>query len=141
MGLDEATCMLLLGITLLSPDRPGLTDKDQVSQCQEKFILHLEKYVKWRFGPTRGQVIGLNHLIPKRKLLSTIFIIMILVYNGDSAIVKLVGKNMSLTVSNVYASHDHNEDYFDNLVDIMLDIQIVHPTLPINLCQVEVFPP
>jgi hypothetical protein len=56
MGLDEATCMLLLGITLLSPDRPGLIEKNLVSQSQEKFIQHLEKYVKWRFGPTRGQV-------------------------------------------------------------------------------------
>jgi hypothetical protein len=56
MGLDEATCMLLLGITLLSPDRPGLTEKSKISEIQEKFVDHLEKYVKWRFGPSRGQV-------------------------------------------------------------------------------------
>jgi len=57
MGLDEATCMLLLGITLLSPDRPGLIEKSLVSDSQDKFIHHLEKYVKWRFGPVKGQVI------------------------------------------------------------------------------------
>ena len=34
-------------------------------------------------------------------------------------------------VSNVYAPNDHNEEYFDDLKDIMLDIQIVHPTLPV----------
>ena len=32
---------------------------------------------------------------------------------------------------NVYAPNDHNEEYFDHLKDIMLDIQIVHPTLPV----------
>ena len=44
---------------------------------------------------------------------------------------KLVGKNLSVLVSNVYAPNDHNEEYFDHLKDIMLDIQIVHPTLPV----------
>ena len=33
-------------------------------------------------------------------------------------------------MSNVYAPNDHNEEYFNHLKDIMLDIQIVHPTLP-----------
>ena len=52
--------------------------------------------------------------------------------NGDLVIVKLVGKNLSVIVSNVYAPNDHNnEEYFDHLKDIMLDIQIVHPTLPV----------
>ena len=46
-------------------------------------------------------------------------------------IVKLVGKNLSVIVSNVYAPNDHSEEYFDHLNDIMLDIQIVHPTLPV----------
>ena len=32
---------------------------------------------------------------------------------------------------NVYAPNDHNEEYFDHLKDIMLDIQIGHPTLPV----------
>ena len=50
---------------------------------------------------------------------------------GDLVIVKLVGKNLSFIVSNVYAPNDHNEEYFDHLKDIMLDIQIVHPTLPV----------
>ena len=44
---------------------------------------------------------------------------------------KLVGKNLSVIVSNVYAPNDLNEEYFDHLKDIMLDIQIVHPTLPV----------
>ena len=44
---------------------------------------------------------------------------------------KLVGKNLSIIVSNVYAPNDHNEEYFNHLKDIMLDIQIVHPTLPV----------
>ena len=44
---------------------------------------------------------------------------------------KLVGKNLSVIVSNVYAPNDHNEEYFNHLKDIMLDIQIVHPTLPV----------
>ena len=30
---------------------------------------------------------------------------------------------------NVHAPNDHNEEYFDHLKDIMLDSQIVHPTL------------
>ena len=51
--------------------------------------------------------------------------------NGDLVIVKLVGKNLSVIVSNVYAPNDHNEEYFDHLKDIMLDIQIVHPTIPV----------
>ena len=34
-------------------------------------------------------------------------------------------------MSNVYAPNDHNEEYFNHLKDIMLDIQIVHPTLPV----------
>ena len=28
-------------------------------------------------------------------------------------------------------ANEHNEEYFDHLKDIMLDIQIVHPTLPV----------
>ena len=48
-------------------------------------------------------------------------------------VVKLVGKNLSVIVSNVYAPNDHNEEYFDHLKDIMLDIQIVHPTIPENI--------
>ena len=51
--------------------------------------------------------------------------------NGDLVIAKLVGKNLSVIVSNVYAPNDHNEEYFDHLKDIMLDIQIVHPTIPV----------
>ena len=46
-------------------------------------------------------------------------------------IVKLVGKNLSIIVSNVYAPNNHNEEYFDHLKEIMLDIHIVHPTLPV----------
>ena len=34
-------------------------------------------------------------------------------------------------MSYVYAPNDHNEEYFDHLKDIMLDIQIVHLTLPV----------
>ena len=35
--------------------------------------------------------------------------------NGDLVIVKLVGKNLSVIVSNVYAPNDHNEEFFDHL--------------------------
>ena len=31
----------------------------------------------------------------------------------------------------MYNSDDHNEEYFDNLKDIIIDIQVVHPILPI----------
>ena len=55
-GLDEATCMLLIGISLLSPDRSGLTEKAKTSEGQEKFIRHLEVYVKDKFGPLKGHV-------------------------------------------------------------------------------------
>ena len=48
--------------------------------------------------------------------------------NGDLLILKLVGKNLSVIV---YAPNDHNEEYFDHLKDIMLDIQIVHPKIPV----------
>ena len=50
-------------------------------------------------------------------------------------IVIQVGKNLSVIVSNVYAPNDHNEEYFDHLKDIMLDVQIVHPTLPIIMLE------
>ena len=46
---------------------------------------------------------------------------------------ELVSKNISVVISNVYATNDHNFAYFDYLKDIMLDIQVVHPTLPIML--------
>ena len=39
--------------------------------------------------------------------------------NGDLVIVKLVGKNLSVIVSNVYAPNDHNEEYFNHLKDII----------------------
>ena len=44
---------------------------------------------------------------------------------------RLVGKNLLVIVSNVYAPNDHNEEYCNHLKDIMLDIQIVHQTLPV----------
>ena len=44
---------------------------------------------------------------------------------------KLLGKNLSVIVSNVYAKNDHIEEYFDHLKDIMLDIHRVHPKLPV----------
>jgi hypothetical protein len=31
LDLDESTCMLLLGITLLTPDREGLAEKSKIS--------------------------------------------------------------------------------------------------------------
>ena len=47
--------------------------------------------------------------------------------NGDLIISKLEGPNLNLIVCNVYAPNNHNETYFGNMKDILLDIQVGNP--------------
>ena len=43
--------------------------------------------------------------------------------NGDLVIRRLKNDNLSLILANVYAPTDHNENYFNQLKDIILRIQ------------------
>ena len=48
--------------------------------------------------------------------------------NGDLIISRLKNNNLSLIIANVYAPNDHNVNYFNQLKDLVLDIQTDHPT-------------
>ncbi|CAG2236910.1 Nuclear hormone receptor family member nhr-48 [Mytilus edulis] len=48
---DETMLMLLLVISLFSPDRPNVTDKSYISQEQDKYALLLLRYLESRYPP------------------------------------------------------------------------------------------
>jgi nuclear receptor subfamily 1 group I len=49
---DETMLMLLLVISLFSPDRPNVTDKNYISQEQDKYALLLLRYLESRYPPS-----------------------------------------------------------------------------------------
>ena len=51
LGADEATVMILLLIVLFYPERAALEASDCIERVQEKYLLLLNKYVQWRYGP------------------------------------------------------------------------------------------
>ena len=48
--------------------------------------------------------------------------------NGDLIISRFKNNNLALIIANVYAPNDHTDNYFNQLKDLMLDIQNENPT-------------
>ncbi|CAL4131276.1 unnamed protein product, partial [Meganyctiphanes norvegica] len=51
LNLDEPVLMILLMILLFTTDQPGLIENKKVQITQEKYLMHLRKYMTWRYGP------------------------------------------------------------------------------------------
>ena len=56
MGVDEPTIMLLVLIVLFTPERPGLIRIKWIEKYQAYYTSLLERYMSWRFGPTRSNI-------------------------------------------------------------------------------------
>ena len=50
LQVDEPTIMLLSLITLFTPERADLVDRQSISRAQEEYILLLERYCNWKYG-------------------------------------------------------------------------------------------
>lgn len=49
--VDEPTIMLLSLITMFTPDRADLVARESIAKTQEQYILLLERYCNWKYGP------------------------------------------------------------------------------------------
>ncbi len=49
--VDEPAIMLLSLITLFTPERADLIDRESIAKAQEQYILLLERYCCWKYGP------------------------------------------------------------------------------------------
>ena len=57
LHIDEVTSTLLVPVILFSPDRSNIKDLDLVKRFQEKYATLLRKYMNWRYGSERADVI------------------------------------------------------------------------------------
>lgn len=51
LKVDEPTIMLLSLITLFTPERSDLVARESIAKAQEQYILLLERYCSWKYGP------------------------------------------------------------------------------------------
>ncbi len=51
LKVDEPTIMLLSLITLFTPERADLVARESIVKAQEQYILLLERYCHWKYGP------------------------------------------------------------------------------------------
>lgn len=56
LNADEPTVMILLLIVLFYPERGPLEQQEHISKVQEKYLLLLNKYVQWRYGPLSNKI-------------------------------------------------------------------------------------
>lgn len=49
--VDEPTIMLLSLITLFTPERADLIDRQAIGNAQDQYILLLKRYCIWKYGP------------------------------------------------------------------------------------------
>ena len=57
LHIDEVASTLLVPVILFSPDRLNIKDLDSVKRLQEKYATLLRKYMSWRYGQERADVI------------------------------------------------------------------------------------
>ncbi len=57
LHIDEVTSTLLVPVILFSPDRLNITDLDLVKRLQEKYATLLRKYMNWRYGNERTDIV------------------------------------------------------------------------------------
>lgn len=51
LRVDEPTIMLLSLITLFTPDRGDIVDREPIAKTQDEYILLLKRYCVWKYGP------------------------------------------------------------------------------------------
>lgn len=51
LQVDEPTIMLLSLVTLFTPERAELVDRQAIAAAQDYFILLLKRYCNWKYGP------------------------------------------------------------------------------------------